>query len=59
MGVVVADKAVDANSLLAVIEAMTAMAVIPPKANRIELRCDDKTHCCRAKYFRIKTVSYS
>lgn len=42
VGAVVADKAFDANSLLAVIEAMKAMAVIPPKANRIEPRNYDK-----------------
>ena len=42
VGAVVADKAFDANSLLAVIKAMKAMAVIPPKANRIEPRSYDK-----------------
>ena len=36
---VVADKAFDANSLLEVIAAMKAAAVIPPKANRVEPRC--------------------
>ena len=35
---VVADKAFDANSLLGVIAAMKAAAVIPPKANRVEPR---------------------
>ena len=39
---VVADKAFDANSLLEVIAAMKAAAVIPPKANRVEPRDYDK-----------------
>jgi transposase len=42
VGAVVAAKSFDANSLLAIIEAMKAMAVIPPKANRIEIRGYDK-----------------
>ena len=39
---VVADKAFDANSLLEVIAAMKAAAVIPPKANRVKPRDYDK-----------------
>ena len=39
---VAADKAFDANSLLEVIAAMKAAAVIPPKANRVEPRDYDK-----------------
>ena len=42
VGSVVADKAFDANSLLEVIKAMKAMAVIPPEVNRIALCCYDK-----------------
>lgn len=42
VGAVVADKAFDTNSLLELIEAMKATAVIPPKANRIEPRSYDK-----------------
>ena len=39
---VVAEKAFDANSLLEVIAAMKAAAVIPPKANRVKPRDYDK-----------------
>jgi transposase len=42
VGVVVADKAFDANSLLDCISAMEAPAVIPPKANRKEIRGYDR-----------------
>lgn len=42
IGAVVADKAFDATSLLVTIEAMNATAVIPPRANRKELRGYDK-----------------
>ena len=39
---VVADKAYDANHLLECIEAMNSTVVIPPRANRKELRSYDK-----------------
>ena len=42
VGAVVADKAYDANHLLECIEAMNSTAVIPPRANRKELRSYDK-----------------
>ena len=56
VGAVVADKAFDANSLLAVIEAMKAMAVIPPKANRIELRSYDK-HVYKSRNLVVRFVA--
>jgi transposase len=37
-----ADKGYDSDAVLALIEAMVAEAVIPPKANRIEQRVYDK-----------------
>jgi transposase len=39
---VMADKGYDSDAVLALIEAMVAQAVIPPKANRIEQRVYDK-----------------
>lgn len=39
---VMADKGYDSDAVLALIEAMVAEAVIPPKANRIEQRVYDK-----------------
>ncbi|MDQ5906036.1 MAG: hypothetical protein QG590_517, partial [Pseudomonadota bacterium] len=41
VGAVVADKAFDAASLLECIETMNATAVIPPRANRKEVRSYD------------------
>lgn len=42
VGAIVADKAFDAASLLGSIEAMNATAVIPPRANRREIRDYDR-----------------
>ena len=42
VGAVVADKAYDAAHLLECIESMNSTAVIPPRANRKELRSYDK-----------------
>lgn len=48
VGVVVADKAFDAASLLDYIEAMNATAVIPPKVNRKGGRSYDR-HLCKSR----------
>jgi len=42
VGVVVADKAFDADSLLDRIAAMKAQAIIPPRSNRKHIRSYDK-----------------
>lgn len=59
---VVADKAYDTNAILDRIAQMEAVAVIPPKANRLEQRAYDKHHYkdrnlverffCKLKQFR-------
>ncbi|MDQ5882355.1 MAG: hypothetical protein QG616_2187 [Pseudomonadota bacterium] len=48
VGAVVADKAFDAASLLECIETMNATAVIPPRANRKEVRSYD-THVYKSR----------
>ncbi len=48
VGAVVADKAFDAASLLECIETMNATAVIPPRANRKEVKSYD-THVYKSR----------
>lgn len=67
-GTVMADKAYDADALLAYIAENKAVAVIPPRANRTQLRAYDEhlyTHrnlierCfCRLKHFRRIATRY-
>jgi len=59
---VLADKAYDSNQILEKIKSMGAIAVIPPKVNRVEQRNYDKHYYkdrnlierffCRLKHFR-------
>ena len=65
---VVADKAFDADALIATIEQVGAKAVIPPRSNRLRPRCFDRDQYrhrnlierffCRIKQFRRIATRY-